>query len=140
MGDLIDFKPKEEFFWEGFETDLIQNESDPRMPMRMLFQGSQPIAIIGVNILKKGVGELWMLPSEKIDGFPVEIVKAIKWLINVYIPVIFGIHKLQIAIREGWEQGCKWAKVLGFKFEYNSVAHDHSKQTHHVFYRLLEDV
>lgn len=138
MGLLIDFEPKKEFSWETLETDLIQNQIDHRMPMRMILQDGKPIAVIGVNILRKGIGELWMIPSAKIDGFPIELVKTLKWMIDVYIPVMYGLCKLQIAIKEGWEQGCKWARILGFKFEHNSHNYDIEKRSYHIFCRMLE--
>lgn len=135
---LIDFEPKKEFSWDDMEIDLIQNTYDPRMPMRMLLNEGKPIAIIGVNIYRKGIGELWMIPSEKIGAFHLELVKALKWLIDYYIPVMFNILKLQIAIKEGWEQGCKWARTLGFKFEQNCYNYDMEKRNYHVFYKMLE--
>lgn len=110
------------------------------MPMKMLLNEGKPIAIIGVNIYRKGIGELWMIPSEKIDAFHLELVKALKWLIDYYIPVMFNILKLQIAIKEGWEQGCKWARTLGFKFEQNCYNYDMEKRNYHVFYKMLEVV
>ena len=96
------------------------------------------IAICGVSYLRRGVGEVWLIPGVLVDKYKLEFFKITYRLIHNFLIPQMRLHRTIIAIKEGWEQGYKWAKALGFKYESMMEAYDTSYGNQACFVRITK--
>lgn len=118
-----------------FEYSMIKNSMDPNKDIVALIKGEDVIAIAGINHLRTGVCEAWVIRSSLINTCKFTFFKTINNLINFVIDSM-GVHRFEIAILDSWEKGHKWARTLGFKFESVAEAYDFHKQDHAIYVRL----
>lgn len=72
------------------------------------------VAFIGGMIIRKGVMEIWMLPSINIDKCKLSLIKVCRKILeNAF--VIYNLRRIQMTIASAdlW----KWAEMMGFSFE-----------------------
>lgn len=74
------------------------------------------IASAGVKKLWNGVGEGWVLATDKIFNYPLTIAKAIKQNFD-YVATSNNIKRVQTAVRADYGIGIRFAKWLGLKNE-----------------------
>lgn len=133
--DCEKFTSKRQF--QNFEKQMEINTYDISKIIKSLWRKDCCIAILGVNILRVGVGELWLLPGVEIDECPYGFFKAVKKEIYEYCFKELGFHRLEILIEKGWVKGKKWAETLGFKFEGIREAYDAEFNDYEVYYKVV---
>ena len=118
------------------ELSMVENMLDPHKDIVTLIYKNEAICFAGINHLRIGVCEAWVIRSPKINKCKFEFFKTIKGLINFVIESM-GVHRVEIAIENTWEKGHKWAKTLGFKLESIAVAYDFNKIDHAIYTRIV---
>lgn len=131
LADLVYFEPKDAF--EDLYRDMSENIKNPNMTIISLHWKGKILAILGVVKQRRGCGELWLMPSTHVDSVKFEFFKIVKWLIYDVVFNELGYHRLEIAIKEGWEKGYRWARKLGFSISHVCDAYDPYMQTHVIF-------
>jgi len=133
---LKSFYPKDRF--EDLERDMTENLLDTSKLMFTLIWKEKTLAIVGLSTLRKGVGEVWILPSIYVDHCRLGFYKNIKNLIYNYVFPELKFHRIEIAILKGWKKGMKWAKSLGFKESHICEAYDSHYRDHVIFTRIMK--
>jgi hypothetical protein len=128
MDHLADFETEEVNVKETMEYTL----SVPNRRSFSLYRGNDLICIAGMNILRPGVGELWLLRSVHIDKCKFEFFKTIHVLVNRYLPTQ-GFHRLEMAVDAEKPELCKWATKLGFSLMGVARKYDLEGRDHYVF-------
>ena len=72
------------------------------------------IASAGIKKIWNGVGEGWVLSTDKIFDYPLTIAKAIKQNFD-YVAKSNNIKRVQTAVRTDYGIGIRFAKWLGLK-------------------------
>jgi len=133
---LKDFLPK------MLILDLEQSMQDcldsPERTVLTLKKKDEIICIAGINFLRLGVGEVWIIPSILVDVYKCEFYKTIYRLINNYVITQLGLHRVTMAIEVGWSKGVKWAETLGFSREGIMKAYDHNRVDHYLYAKVVE--
>jgi len=135
LGHLKDFEAKDQF--EDLERDMKRNIMDINKTMLTLFWKEQVLCIVGVTEFRKGVGEVWLLPSVYVDECKKAFFKTVRSLIYDFVFPVLSFHRLEIAILKGWEKGMRWARGLGFKESHICEAYDAHYRDHVIFYRIV---
>ena len=133
--NLLGFKPKREMF--DFTNSMVKNIDHPDREVMGLWKNESLVCIAGVNFLRPGVGEVWIIPSAFVDVYRCEFFKSIYRLINNYLLDRCGLHRVEMAIEVGWEKGVKWAEKLGFELEGIMRAYDHNYRDHYLFSKVV---
>lgn len=137
MQDLCGFEPKTGIFSSESElASRLENlvHSDKAYTYSVVL-GHKVIAIIGIVQDWKGVGTVWSVTSEHVRKVPIGFHKLIIAMIKAHEKII-GLHRVQMTVREDYEEGQKWAFHLGFKPE--GVLHQYGpdRANHVIFSRL----
>jgi hypothetical protein len=85
-------------------------------PAFTLLNEKSVIAIGGIAMLWRGVGEAWAIPSTEVEKHPLAFHRVIKKMIDI-IQQNKNLHRVQASINEDHEKSHKWVKALGFKRE-----------------------
>ena len=118
------------------EISMAENDMHPKVDMvTLLNDDGDVICIAGINHLRIGVGEVWIIRSELINKYKLEFYKTIKGLVD-YIFKFMGLHRIELAILSSWHGGAKWAHSLGFKFESVARAYDYQFNDHDIYTRI----
>jgi len=134
MKDLEGFKPRVEAL--DFEADMKANFINKDRDMVTLKYGEEVICIAGINHLRIGVAEAWLIPSDSINKCKFAFFKTIKRLVD-YVNYNMEIHRFILAIDCSWMGGDRWARALGFKFESIAKAYDFNRQDHAIYTRIV---
>lgn len=102
---------------------MMSNDADPTRDVMSVWKGQTLLAIVGINHLRTGVVEGWMLGSTAIDKFKLTTFRTMKKLID-FCFVELGVVRFQIAVDRSWDAGNKWATKLGLTFEGTAVKYD----------------
>lgn len=92
------------------------------------------VGIVGITHMWPGVAEVWSILSEKSKDFPITLHRNVLDLLNVY-QEDYNMHRFQLTVLKGFEEGYKWANALGFKAEAIMVKYDASGNDHILFAR-----
>lgn len=120
----------------NFDTAMVANMMDPNKDIVSLIVEDKVIAIAGINHLRLGVCEAWIIRGVGIDDHKFDFFKTIKRLIDFTISTM-DVHRFEIAIENSWEKGHKWAKTLGLKFEHVCRSYDYMKRDHAIYTRIV---
>lgn len=133
---LEGFNPK--FPLETMKADLEAAMNDYRYELVTLWKHpeNKVLAIAGLFLLRRGVGEVFTIPGVMVDHYPYGYFKSIKRMAEAYLER-FEFHRLQMTIAEGWDQGRKWAKKLGFKEEGFMEKYGPNGESEHLFARVV---
>jgi len=135
MGHLDNFVSRFEF------PDLAHH-----MELNLVNEGRECISILndttliciaGVNYLRQGVGEVWLIPSVDVDNHKYGFYKAVRWLVDKYLLEYKKLHRLEMAVKADWEKGLKWAKSIGFSREGFMKKWCKDQQDHILYARVL---
>jgi len=115
MCDLIGFVPR----WDmaDIETIMQDNLDNPLREMVSLVDEKGMYAIVGSNILRKHVVEVWIVPSLRVNEHKFFFFKTIKTLVKGYLMAKKGFKRVEFTIKADWAEGLKWGKTLGFERE-----------------------
>jgi len=132
--DLIELDGEE---LHDFKSTMIANLLDGTKDILSLFAPSgRVIAIAGINHLRLGVCEAWIIRGKGIDDHKFDFFKTIKGLIE-FVFEYMDIHRFEIAILNSWEKGHKWAQTLGLEFEHICKSYDSLKRDHAIYTRII---
>lgn len=133
MSDLAFFNSRDNL--ENIEQVMESNFMDPSRDVISVWLGEEVIFLAGVNHLRSGVGEAWILGSDLIENNKLQFFKTIKGLIEFCFKEL-NLHRLQISVDATWDSGTKWATKLGFNYEGLAVASGSDRKDHHIFARV----
>ena len=108
---------------------------DPKKDIVSLIHNNEVICIAGINHLRIGVGEVWLISSDLINKCKFEFYKTVRGLVK-FVMEKMGIHRCELAIDLRWKEGHKWATSLGFKFESIARAYDFNFNNHAIYTRI----
>ncbi len=133
---LVGFKQSE----SNMDLELVMNENiiNPSREVVSLIGNDGLICIAGMNCLREGVAELWLIPGIKVVENKLEFYKSVKALIYGYVFKELGLHRLEMAIRADWKKGLKWAKSLGFHQEGYMKHWNKEREDHILFARVVQ--
>lgn len=132
--DLLFFKLDEPV--EDFDNQMLVNAQDPNKDIVSLVTGSgKVIAFAGINHLRTGVAEAWVVRGQGINNNKLKFYKAIKGLVEFVIEEM-RIHRFELAISHEFVGGSKWARALGFRYEHTAEAYDCNYINHDIFVRI----
>lgn len=93
------------------------------------------IGAFGLNIAWRGVGEAWLFSTEKLNQYPIWMIKNFRTLTNEALRV-GGLHRVQCYVLN-CDQGLhKWAKMIGFQFEGVMRKHSAQGEDHAVYSKI----
>ena len=119
-----------------FREQMLINLQDPNKDIVSLFNASgRVIAFAGINHLRVGVCEAWIVRGKGINNHRFHFYKAIRKLID-FVTREMQIHRFEIAISKTFIGGRKWAESLGFKYEHTAEAYDLNYIDHDIFVRI----
>lgn len=131
---LLNFEPK--FAFPDIIANMEANMNNPYRECLSLMNGSTLVSIAGVNYLRPGAGEVWLIPGTAVEKNKFCFFKAVKWLIETYLFEHKKLHRLEMAIKADWEQGKLWAKKIGFEYEGMMKQWCPNKEDHLLYARL----
>lgn len=118
------------------ELSMVGNDMNPKVDIVALVnEYGDTVALAGVNHLRMGVGEVWIIRSELIKEHKFDFFKTISGLID-FLFLVMGLHRVELAIICSWEGGDKWANSLGFKFESITRAYDYQFNDHAIYTKI----
>ena len=122
------------------ELSMAENVMNPKVDIVSLVdeKGGNVVAIAGINHLRIGVGEVWIIRSKVIPYHKFEFFKIIKGLVE-YVFKFMGIHRMELAIDCRWLEGDKWARSLGFRYENIAEAYDYQFNDHAIYVRIEKE-
>lgn len=115
-GHLRNFKSKKDLPTIKADLEAAALDSRYELASLQLDTDNTIIAIIGLLHIKKGVAEVFLIPSIHVNKYKISFFKIMKRIVtNILDGEI--LHRVQMTIEEHWEHGKKWARALGFKEE-----------------------
>ena len=130
---LKGFKSRDEL---DVELCLIENHMNPNVDVvSVVNHEGEVICFAGVNHLRVGVGEVWIIGSELIDSNKLLFYRSIRGLIK-FCHEYLSLHRLELAIDMEWEEGYKWAESIGFQFESIARQYGATKKDHAIYTRF----
>lgn len=113
--DLEGFVPR----WKmpGIEVIMQDNLDNPLREMVSLVDDKGMFAIVGSNILRKHVVEVWIVPSLRVNEHKFFFYKTIRTLVYGYLMSKQSFKRVEFTIKADWPEGLKWGKALGFERE-----------------------
>lgn len=124
---------------ENFNGDLtipmMENMMDPKRDVVSLIKEGEVICFAGVNHLRVGVGEVWLIGGKAIEKYKFEFFKTVLGLIK-FVEEQMNLHRIEMAVDCSWQDGAKWARNLGFRFEGIARAYDFQRRDHAIYTRI----
>jgi RimJ/RimL family protein N-acetyltransferase len=133
LNDLEGFELKIPF--EDLKLNMALNLRNPDRTMLSLIRDNKLVAILGVNSIRSGVGELWLIPGKLVDKYRFEFFKSVHNLIYGYVFPRLGYHRLEFGIDADWPKGLKWAAKLGFIAE--GLVEQYTKGKDHILFKKV---
>lgn len=130
---LDGFQPRD--IIADFNLTMAQNDMNSSLDMISLFNGDDLICFAGINHLRIGVGEVWLIVSDKIDECKFNFFKTVRGLVEFCLQK-FGLHRVELAVVNDWKEGHKWAKALGFTQESVAKNYDFNMVDHAIYVRF----
>lgn len=112
LAEELDFqkiRPKAIFDSEG--VDLVRMAD--RAPAWTFVNGCTLLVIGGVSVHHAGVGTIWALTSDDMAGCGLALTKQLKRFIEDGARVM-KLHRLSMTVKADYDQGLRWARLLGF--------------------------
>ncbi len=131
---IIGFVPRDGY--ENLENDMRGNLADPTRDLVSIFRDDTVIAIVGLNRLRVGVGEVWLICSKFVNEIPYAFFRFIDQLINIFVMELMGLHRVQMAVDCRLPKNVKWAKTLGFQYEGLMKRYDLEGNDHYLYAKV----
>jgi hypothetical protein len=107
---------------------------NPDAYIRTIFVDGKPAAVVGLHQPWFGVGEFWSVMSEDVRKAPLEFHRLIERLIAAHEKVL-QLHRTQMTVRLKYDDGKRWAELLGFRAEGVLIHYGPDKESHVMFAR-----
>ena len=128
------FKPESFIPQLGYE--MAANFNDPTKDIVSLLDiNGEVIAFAGINHLRTGVGEVWVIRSEFIKFHKFSFYKTCLRLVEFCLEIM-DLHRLELAVNVNHPEWFKWAEKLGFKFEGKQERYDYLGNDHLIYVRF----
>jgi len=137
MNHLDDFTPKKDFVDFDLKQAMRWNLENPSRHLSSLLSCEGTVALLGLNMHKAGVGELWLIPSDLVDKYRFEFFRTVRNLIHNYVFPVLGLRRLIIAIDASWDEGQKWAEKLGFEKESIMKGYGNNYEDHICYVKVV---
>ena len=134
MKHLEDFKLREEC--PELIANLQYTETAKDREAFSFKKGGDYICFAGVNYLRPGVGEVWIVDGYLIPTCKLGFFRAIHRLIERYLFQGKELHRVQMGVRTNFEKGCKFAEKLGFEREGIMKQYCNDKQDYYLYARV----
>jgi hypothetical protein len=134
QGHLDFFTAK--YDYGNIEKDLVHALESRQSTILTLASDTSVIAILGINLQRPGLGELWMLVGADLDRYFVSFQKSVDELLSKTKEM--NIHRLQMSVDCTFETGIRWAKHMGFKEEGVMEAYDSQGRDHFLFAKVIK--
>lgn len=128
--EAIAMTPQIRQFIDMRSVDIYMNN-----PSYTALVNDVPVAMAGVIILWPGVGEAWSIMTENTLKYPFLIHRAVKRTLNDIIRNM-KLKRVQSVCLKGFDRGCRWLEVLGFKFESEMPLYGLNGETYIKYVRL----
>jgi len=135
-GDIYLIKPK-----EIYKEDHTLEERHEWMHEKgaaylyTCFNDDDAIAIIGGALLWPGVMDVFTVTSELVKECKLAFHKTIVTMIKD-ITHHEKLYRMQMVVRENFDEGCKWAECLGFKREALLEKYGPDRKNYYMYARL----
>ena len=133
MKHLLVFKPRD--IIADLDLNMVENMMNPTKDMVSVFHNEKMLCVAGINHLRTGVVEAWLISSNEINNCKFTFYKTMKRLIDFCFETM-GIHRLEIAVDCNWMEGDKWARSLGLKYESITRSYDFNHRDHAIYVRI----
>lgn len=98
-----------------FGVDVLGDFSQPDMAYTFIDRGHL-IAISGVQPLYPGVGEAWLIGSDRLSAHRVSVSRTCRrWMRKIANEE--GLHRVQAHMKTEWAELSRWAQFLGMERE-----------------------
>ena len=124
--------------YENLERDMRLNLADPSRDLVSILRNEEVIAIVGLNNLRPGVGEVWLICSVLVEQCHIEFFKAVKNLVDIFVMEMMGLHRVHLAVDCRLPHNIKWAERLGFTLEGTMRKYDVEGNDHYLFAKVRE--
>jgi hypothetical protein len=84
--------------------------------VKTVFMGRQPLAVLGLTLIREGFAEAWSLTSEEVRDVPISFHRVVLGILSAYEKAL-RLTRIQMTVRENYEEGKRWARSLGFQEE-----------------------
>lgn len=122
---------------ENLWGNMAVNSMDPNKDIVSLIDSrDRVIALVGLNHLRLGVAEVWVIRGEGIKENKLCFFKTIKNLIKFSMENM-NLHRVELAVSHNDLHWDKWARVLGFEFEHICRAYDYDRVDHNIYVRIV---
>tara|TARA_R100000995_G_scaffold84740_1_gene64567 strand:- start:3012 stop:3458 length:447 start_codon:yes stop_codon:yes gene_type:complete len=99
----------------SFGTEMLEHFAQPDMAFTFINHGHL-IAISGIQPLWPGVGEAWLLASDKLDAHKISVSRICKrWMRKIADEQ--ELHRVQAHMQTDWPELSRWARFLGMEYE-----------------------
>lgn len=118
------FKPYHLNNYKGLKSYGISSMSDSTRkqgierqsllgPCVTVMHHNDVIAIFGVVLIWKGLGEAWSTFDEKARRYPIGMTKGALTFFDI-CEILFSLHRLQITVLSTDNRALRWANTIGF--------------------------
>lgn len=134
-GHMDFIKPKDVF--KGLDLSRIDQMAGLSnvYPFTIINHG-MPIAVVGISEILPRVGEVWSVTSEKIRECKLYWHKTCNRLIEEHQQKL-GLHRVQMTVEVGYDEGRDWALSLGFEQEGIMRRYDADGRNYFLFARVF---
>lgn len=131
---LSAFEPKPIFLEGAIESAVTVSRRPGAFTETIAFDG-EPVAVIGLVVLWRGVGSVWSITSEKVRVMPKGFHEAVLAAINEYMEAL-GLWRVQMNVMAKHKENARWAEALGFRNEGRMVKFDPKQQDYFRYARV----
>lgn len=122
----------------GFDPIALGHKYYLAGPARSYFVGHEIIAVIGIMSIWSGVGEVWMLTTDKVDKHKEFFHSSTVELMTGIVKTL-KLHRVQCTVDSRNEKAIRWMSKLGFEQEAVHRMYGPDKVDHLRFARLWQD-
>ena len=99
----------------SFGLEMLELFAAPDMAFTFIDHGHL-IAISGIQPLWSGVGEAWLMASDKLDAHKVAVARICRrWMRKIADEQ--DLHRVQAHMKSDWPELWRWARFLGMEYE-----------------------
>lgn len=122
---------------EAIATRIAQISPLPGVHIETILFGRIPVAIMGLNHMRDGVAEVWTVISERAKEHPMSFHRAVLGRLHAYEKKM-KLVRMSMTVREDFEEGIRWAELLGFEREGLMKRFGPNGQNHFLYARTNE--
>jgi len=127
--NFLEFISRHYFSAKMDNPEFYQGYIHDRSMGYIVLEDGRSIGAFGINIAYNGVGECWLFSTDKLNRYPIWMVKQFKNITNEVLNR--GLHRVQMFVENTRLDYHRFAQILGFEFEgvlrkHSTTAIDHA--------------